>query len=233
VYYDQSSGDWLDATTFGPPDPLGVAGLVQSTRGAPGDFEAIILRQNSVLEHWAKHNSWPWTHPPGTWYFKGQVDGGLAFAGAALVQSRLGVTGVLESGQGELHYAATGFRGEICHYRLSSGSTSWQLINVFGSGFTSAPCMIEGQFGAESELDAGNLELCVTANGKIQHWYRDNRTLGPWIQTAVFGQDASRIVSLVEGSFGFNLELIVETMSGHYQHYWRDGGGWRQGVVIV
>lgn len=233
VYYDQSAQDWLDATTFGPSDPLGVAGFVQGNRGAPGDFEAVILRRTGAIEHWTKQNSWPWTNPPGTWYFRSQIDQGLAFAGAALVQSRLGVMGVLEAGQGELHYAATGVRGEICHYRLSPGSSSWQLINVFGSGLTSAPCMIEGQFGASSELDAGNFELCVAANGQVQHWFRDNHALGPWTQTAAFGQNVSRVVALVEGSFGFNLELVAETLDGHYQHYWRDGAGWHQGVVIV
>jgi hypothetical protein len=233
VYYDQFAGDWLDATTFGPGDPLGIAGFVQSTRGAPGDFEAVILRQNGTIEHWTKQNSWPWTQTPGTWYFRSQIDHGLQFAGAALVQSRLGVTGVLESGQGELHYAATGVHGEICHYKLPSGSNTWQLINVFGAGFTSAPCMIEGQFGAGDELDVGNFELCVVASGQIQHWWRDNHALGSWMQSATFGNNAARVIALVEGSFGFNLELVVETLDGHYQHYWRDGTGWHQGVVIV
>jgi hypothetical protein len=233
VYYDQFAGDWLDATTFGPGDPLGIAGFVQSTRGAPGDFEAVILRQSGTIEHWTKQNSWPWTQPPGTWYFRSQIDHGLQFAGAALVQSRLGVTGVLEAGQGELHYAATGVHGEICHYKLASGSNTWQLINVFGAGFTSAPCMIEGQFGAGDELDVGNFELCVVANGQIQHWWRDNHALGGWTQSATFGNNAARVIALVEGSFGFNLELVVETSDGHYQHYWRDGTGWHQGVVIV
>jgi hypothetical protein len=49
VYYNQASNDWLDATTFGPADPLGMPGFIQSTRGAPGDFEAVILRQTEVL----------------------------------------------------------------------------------------------------------------------------------------------------------------------------------------
>ena len=45
--------------------------------------------------------------------------------------------------------------------------------------------------------------------------------------------NAKRVVALVEGSFGFNLELVVENLDGHYQHYWRDGNGWHAGVVIV
>ena len=103
VYFDQYERDWLDATTFGPPDPLGVAGFVQGNRGAPGDFEAVIMRQSGAIEHWTKHNSWPWTEPPAIRYSRSQIDTGLAFAGAALVQSRLGVSGPMESGQGELH----------------------------------------------------------------------------------------------------------------------------------
>jgi hypothetical protein len=128
VYFDESANDWLDATTFGPSDPLGVAGFVQSNRGAPGDFEAVVLRQNGAIEHWTKHNSWPWTQPPGTWSFQRTIDMGLAYAGAALVQSRLGITGVLEAGQGELHYAATGVHGEICHYKLAPGGSWWLRV---------------------------------------------------------------------------------------------------------
>jgi Papain family cysteine protease len=233
VYHDQSAGDWLDATTFGPPDPLGIAALVQSTRGAPGDFETVILRQTGAIEHWTKHNSWPWTQPPGTWYFRSQIDLGIAYAGAALVQSRLGVTGVLEAGQGELHYTATGIDSRICHYKLPSGSNSWQLLYTFGAGITSAPCMIEGQFGAANELDVGNFELCVVAGGQIQHWWRDNHAFGGWNHSATFGANANRVIALVEGSFGFNLELVVENNDGHYQHYWRDAGGWHPGVVIL
>ena len=116
---------------------------------------------------------------------------------------------------------------------VAPGSSTWQLINVFGAGLTSAPCMIEGQFGASSELDVGNFELCVATGGHIQHWWRDNHALGPWTQSAVFGENVRRVVALLEGSFGFNLELIVETLDNHYQHYWRNNSGWHQGEVIA
>jgi hypothetical protein len=35
-----------------------------------------------------------------------------------------------------------------------------------------------------------------------------------------------------QGSFGFNLELVVETLDLRYQRYWRDGARWHQGVVF-
>jgi hypothetical protein len=47
-----------------------------------------------------------------------------------------------------------------------------------------------------------------------------------------FGQGVSRVVGLLEGSFGFDLEVIAERTDGHYQHYTRGAGGWQQGAVI-
>jgi hypothetical protein len=105
-------------------------------------------------------------------------------------------------------------------------------VGTFGAGITSAPCLIEGQFGAQDELDVGNFELCVAANGQIEHWWRDNHALGPWTRSAVFGQSVRRVVGLIEG-LGFNLELVAERTDGRYQHYWRDGAGWHAGPVIT
>jgi hypothetical protein len=31
--------------------------------------------------------------------------------------------------------------------------------------------MIESQFNAAHEADVGNFELCVAANGQIEHWW--------------------------------------------------------------
>ena len=41
------------------------------------------------------------------------------------------------------------------------------------------------------------------------------------------------MVALLESSYGFILELVVERTDGTYQHYLRDNGGWHTGVVIV
>jgi hypothetical protein len=50
--------------------------------------------------------------------------------------------------------------------------------------------------------------------------------------SATFGSDVQAVVALVQGSFGFNLEVIVLRKDGMLQHYWRDNGGWHAGVVI-
>jgi hypothetical protein len=87
VYYDQTSGWWNDATIFGPIDPVGVPGFIQSNRGAPGDFEVVIVTQSGQAEHWTKHNSAPWTHQPGEWYLRERFGTGFSHGGASLVQS--------------------------------------------------------------------------------------------------------------------------------------------------
>lgn len=232
VYFDQASGWWYDATVFGPANPVGIPGLVQSTRGAPGDLEVVVLTPSGMLEHWTKHNSYPWTQRPGTWRWRQSFGWGVVHAGPALVQSRLGSPGELEDGLGELHYVATGSGGTMLHFRRSVAGV-WSLIGTFGAGITSAPCMIEGQFNAGHESDVGNFELCVAANGQIEHWWRNNHGPAAWQRSAVFGNGVRRVLSLLQGSFGFNLEVIVERTDGRYQHYWRDSAGWHTGVVIV
>ncbi len=232
VYLDQSSGWWNDATLFGPADPVGVPGFVQSNRGAPGDFEVVVVTADGSAEHWTKHNSAPWTRPPGTWYRQARFGRDIAHGGPALVQSRLGVTGVPENGQGELHYVAATGAGRLDHFARTAAG--WQLLGSFGQQVTSAPCLIEGTYGAGDEVRVGNFELCVgVAGGRIEHWWRHNAGGGAWVRSAVFGTGVARVLALLQGTYGTNLELIAERTDGGYQHYWRDATGWHPGVVVA
>ena len=108
----------------------------------------------------------------------------------------------------------------------------WNAGPTFGSGVGSPPCMIEGQYGATDENAVGNFELCVAVGGQVQHWWRDNQGDMSWRQSATFGHDVQAVAALVEGSYGFNLEIIVLRFDGMLQHYWRDGAGWHEGPVI-
>jgi hypothetical protein len=40
------------------------------------------------------------------------------------------------------------------------------------------------------------------------------------------------VIGMLQGSFGYNLELIVERLDFRYQHYWRNGAGWHQGLIL-
>jgi len=233
VYFDQASGLWNDATTFGPIDPVGTPGFIQSNRGAPGDFEVVVVNQSGQAEHWTKHNSSPWSHNPGQWYLRQRFGSNIRYGGPALVQSKLGVTGSPENGSGELHYACTATNGQMQHWRWQNINSTWVLVGTFGQDATSAPCMIEGTYGAGDEMGVGNFELCVTVGNQIEHWWRHNLSLGPWTRSALFGANVQKVVGMLQSTFATNLEVIALRTDGRYQHYWRDGSGWQTGVVIT
>jgi hypothetical protein len=54
-----------------------------------------------------------------------------------------------------------------------------------------------------------------------------------WLHSATFGHNVATVVALLEGSFGFNLEVVVLRTDNRLQHYWRDGGGWHEGAIIA
>lgn len=233
VFYDQAGGLWQDATIFGPVNPQGIPGFVQSNRGAPGDFEVVVLDSSAQLEHWTKHNSAPWTQNPGDWSQRATFGSGIAFAGPALVQSSIGVTGFPENGAGELHYVATASGGTMQHFHRDT-SSSWSLLTTFGQGITSGPCMIQGSSGMTDETAIGNFELCVAAAGQIQHWWRPNNPPGIWTRSAIFGTNVNRVVALIQSSFSSDLELIAERTDLSFQHYYRDvNGTWNAGPVVT
>ncbi|MBG0567059.1 hypothetical protein [Actinoplanes aureus] len=190
------------------------------------------MTRSGVAEHWTKHNSWPWTAPPGTWYRQEVFGAGFGYSGPSLVQSRLGTKGFPENGLGELHYVGATSSGAMQHWRRVTGGM-WEYVTTFGAGVTSGPALIEGTYGAGNEAGIGNFELCVAVGEQIQHWWRHNSSGGPWTLGAEFGNAASRVVGLLQGTYGTNLEIIVQRTDGRYQHYWRDGAGWHAGVIMV
>lgn len=220
-YFDQASGQWRDGGVFGPTDAAGIPGFIQGNYGAPGNFEVVVRTADGRLNHWWRLNGSPWT-----WYDGGRFAASVAFSGATLLQSRYGAKGNLE-------LVCVLNSGQMQHWwRDNDHGMVWKTSATFGSGVASPPCMIEGQYGAPDERHIGNFELCVAVGGKVQHWWRNNAGDGAWRQSASFGHDVKAVVSLVEGSYGFNLELVVLRTDNMLQHYWRDGAGWHEGVVI-
>lgn len=69
-------------------------------------------------------------------------------------------------------------------------------------------------------------------HGQVEHWWRGNASGSPWRRSAVFGHDVASVTGMLQGSFGFNLEVIVLRTDRRLQHYWRDGAGWHEGSVI-
>ena len=219
-WFDQSAGHWNDGGIFGSTDTAGVPGFIQSNYGAPGNFEVVVRTGDGRLNHWWRDG--------GGWHDGGRFASDVAYSGAALIQSHYGA-------QGNFEVVCTLSSGEMQHWwRDNDHGMVWQAGPRFGSGISGPPCLIEGQFGAGDEAAVGNFELCVAAaGGQVQHWWRDNAGGSlTWRLGATFGHDVLAVVSLVEGSFGFNLEVIVLRRDQMLQHYWRDGAGWHEGTVI-
>jgi C1A family cysteine protease len=219
--FDQASGHWLDGGIFGPLDATGIPGFIQSNYGTPGNFEVVVSTRTGQLNHWWRMNGAPWT-----WSDGGRFASNIAFSGASLVQSRHG-------GHGNLELVAMLNTGQMQHWwRDDDHGFIWNAGAIFGGSLSSPPCMIEGQYGATDENRIGNFELCVAVGGRAQHWWYNNQGDLEWRLSDTFGHDIRAVASLVEGSFGFNLEVIVLRADNQLQHYWRDGGGWHEGVVI-
>ena len=77
------------------------------------------------------------------------------------------------------------------------GSTGWTEQSAFASGIDSAPCLIEGTYGADNEMGVGNFELCVAVQGHVEHWWRWNQGLGSWTRSA--GRAGLREFSIRKG----------------------------------
>ncbi|WP_329382617.1 C1 family peptidase [Streptomyces sp. NBC_01351] len=222
-YYEQSARVWRDGGAFGPGDAAvgSTPAFIQSDYGKPGNFEVVVRTADGRLNHWWRINGAPWT-----WNDGGRFASGIAHFGPALVQTR--------SRHLDLVAARTDGRMQLW-WRDDPNGFAWRPGEVFGSAApaTSAPCLIEAQYGAADEDTAGNYELCVAvAGGRVEHWWRGNAAGSAWSRSAVFGHDVGSVTGMLQGSFGFNLEVIVLRTDRRLQHYWRDGAGWHEGSVI-
>lgn len=211
-FFDQGSHQWSDGPVFGPANAHGAVGFCESGWG-PGNFEVVVAVGNS-LQHW-------WRDPSFAWHFSVGFGVNIATAGPSLLQSTWG----------NLELVAVNGNGTMQHW-FRNGST-WVADQAFGAGISSPPCMIQGQYGMADDTGNGNFELCVaTPAGTIEHWWRTNASPFPWARSATFGSGIARVIALVESSYGFNLEVVALRTDGNLQHFWRDGTGWRDGVVI-
>jgi hypothetical protein len=220
-FWNQSAHNWNDGGIFGPADAAGIPGFLESGYG-PGNFEVVVRTADSKLTHW-------WRDTAFTWRESVRFGANVAYTGASLIQSSFGKNGNLE-------LVCVLQNGQMQHFwRNDDSNLAWNAGVTFGSGLASPPCMIQGEYGMANENGIGNFELCVaTRAGTVQHWWRNNQTPSyPWAMSATFGHNVQAVVSLIEGSFGFNLEVIVLRTDGELQHYWRDGAGWHEGAVIA
>jgi len=300
-FLDQASAKWCDGGRFGDGRIQGFPGFIQSSYGAPGNFEVAVRGNDGDLRHW-----WREGPPNFAWHDGGSIAQLVRMSGPSLVQS--------VGDPGNLYVVAVMVNGQLqLWWRDDQGGTGWHAGEVFAEDIgETPPVMIQGQFGMVDELGVGNFELIVAVNGSIQHWWRDNSALAiepprsqhanidifdeiddlanyperisaaeragitgdivdlantsknqrvvkaanasigsvvtePWYKRigidvehfvsrwhhgATFGSDVKHAWGLLQGSFGFNLEAIIERTDSSLQHWYRDGEGWHEGETI-
>ncbi|HEU5046604.1 MAG TPA: C1 family peptidase [Rickettsiales bacterium] len=213
-WFNQSNGTWNDGGIFGPTNVAGIPGFIQGDYGAPGNFELVVRLSDGTLQHWWRNNG------GGGWAASATFASNVAHSGATLVQRRdHGLDVVCVNNDGTMQR----------YWRDDPHGGAWKAGEKFGAGVKSSPVMVEGQYSAADETKQGNYELCVAVNGSIQHWWRDNEGTQDWFHSATFGSGITKVLGLIESSYGFNLELIAELTDGTLQHWWRSGATWNQG----
>jgi hypothetical protein len=220
-WFSRNAQRWFDGGIFGPPDAAGIPGFIQSNYGAPGNFEVVVRTADGRLSQW-----WRTGGSGGGWVDGGKFGGGVAFSGASLIQSSYGQ-------KGDFFLVCTLNSGEMQEWRRDNDlGTGWSAGPKFGNGIISPPCMIESQYGASTENHVGNFELCVAANGQVQHWWRANWNDQTWRFGGSFGHDVFAVTGLMQSSYGFALEVIVLRYDFNLQHYWRSVSGWHEGPIV-
>jgi hypothetical protein len=204
---------WSKAAKFGK-DAAHCPTLTATTYNR--NFEAVYMTTTNRLHHW-----W-YNQNDHKWY-----DGGLFGP-----KDAAGIPGFI---QGNYH-APANFEvvvrtcgGRLNHWWRENGPPwNWHNGGSFGKNIAlSAATLVQGRKGPK-----GNLELvCVLANGRMQHWWRDDEHGFRWKIRDIFGRCINTPPVMIEGQYGAadentmgNYELCV-AKQGQVEHWWRFNNG--------
>lgn len=105
------------------------------------------------------------------------------------------------------------------HWAFGQPNGPWGDNGIFGPPDAAGiPGFVQGNSGVP-----GNFEVVVrTADGRLNHWWRDNTHGFTWNDGGRFASNiALSGATLVQGQGG-NLELVAVLTNGQMQHWWRD-----------
>jgi hypothetical protein len=198
-----------------------------------------------------------WQRSASTGYFSFQrlIAYNILQSGPALVQSNVGVDPNNPNAIGNLYVVAVLSSGQMQMFWRPSDdidddsgtNTQWTASEVFGQGIPDTPpVMIQDYWRTDNETTPGGFQLCVAANGQVQHWQRVNTDIetnppqgsdlspGKWRLEFTFGSNIKHVWSLIHGSFNQALEMVVEDYQGNLWHWEYSGnpGAWAPTALI-
>lgn len=233
-FMDQITKKWSNIGRFGDGDVAGFPSLIQSSFGAPGNFEVIVMTKEKTLQHW-----WRGGAPEFKWGKGQKFASNVLMSGPSLIQASVGVPG-------NFYVLAVMATGNLQMWWRNNNdlTTPWIAGEIFNSGTIGAtpPVMVQASFFAKNESEQGNFEAFVQIGGRVQHWWRDNsalRTENPvsngnsrWHPGFAFGHDVKHVWGAMQGDSGTNMEVFVERVDGRLQQYYRGHEQWFEGAII-
>ncbi|KAF2749223.1 cysteine proteinase [Sporormia fimetaria CBS 119925] len=202
---------WLQTAPGAVGNATGYLGFVQLDNS---DFTVVIRTNEGSLDEYFADTQ------PGLWYFGARIaEEGILQSGPALVQSNIGLNVYDDETAGNL--------------RLATRRGVWR-------GYPRhTPVMIQNFWDTVDENDNGGFQLLVAAaDGWVEHWQRINDDIlenppvagqeGKWELVGSFGDgEVAHVWGLVQGSYNFALEAVVEDLKGELWH-WEYTGEWER-----
>ncbi len=230
---EQTNKKWVNMGRFGDGDVAGFPSLIQSSFGAPGNFEVIVMTKRNTLQHW-----WRGGAPEFKWAKGYTFATNILMSGPSLVQTNIGTPG-------HFYLLAVTTTGHLQMWWRNNNdlTTPWIPGELFANNISATPpVMIQASFFAANETEQGNFEAFVQIGGRVQHWWRDNsvlRTENPvsngntrWHPGFAFGHDVKHVWGAMQGDAGTNMEVFVERTDGRLQQYYRGREQWFEGAII-
>lgn len=213
--------------------------LVQANVGTKGHFYLVCVTEHGTMQLWWRDNDHGLVWKPGEVF--GRHVGGTP---VCMIQGQFGASDELTPGNFELCVVVG---GRVEHWFRDNSALRAEAPRADHADPRYSDAVHVAVKASRLQPDPG-----TTLRADVATLFRDdgderiaavtkvglfNAALSAaapdrWHRTAVFGHDVKHVWGLVEGSFGFNLDLVVETTNGGLQHYYRDGAGWHEGVPI-
>ena len=213
--------------------------LVQANVGKQGNFYLVCVTDRGTMQLWWRDND------NGNAWNRGEVFGSrVGETSVCMIQGEFGAANELTPGNFELCVAVD---GQVQHWWRDNSALRAELpradradprfSDVAHLVVKSSQVQAIGALPARADVaflinDETNLHVATRARAAQENAVISSGPPARWHHSASFGHDVKHVRGLVQGSFGFNLDVIVETTNGALQHYFRDGDGWHEGVII-
>lgn len=174
--------------------------LIQSTLGTKGNFEVVVPYPSGGIAHFYRDNdqaTLPWIGPTAVFGLPVTVDA------VSLIQSSFNNLEVV---------ARIG--NELFHFYRDSASGNWNGPYFVAFGVSGTPSLTQDT--------TGNFEVITPlAGGGMARCYRDSSVPFSWHGPTIVSTTAVEAVSLIQSSYGGNLEVIARIGNDLF-HFYRD-----------